>query len=73
VSAFENLVNVISEALDTEPVSDVLGVLAGCLIGLATELARRSGNDPGKAITIEGGVDERRLTIHALSVRDQDK
>jgi hypothetical protein len=65
MSALEDLGDAISDALGECPVADVLGVLTGSMVGLTLELARRSGNDPEKTITIEGGNGQRKITIHA--------
>ena len=64
MSSLEDLGDAISEALETNPVSDVLGVLAGALVGLVKELTRRQGHDPDKTITIKG-EGQREITIHA--------
>lgn len=60
--ALENLGAAIERALDECPVSDVLSVLTGSLVGLAVELVRRQGEDINKSITLDGG-DQRDITI----------
>jgi len=67
MSALEDMGDAISDALDRHPVSDVLSVLIGSTVGLVIEVTRRSGNDPDKTITIDGGNGQRKITIHALS------
>ena len=62
----EDLGNAIADALATNPVHDVLGVLCGSLVGLVRELTIRSGNDPEKTITLDAGPDQRKIVIHAL-------
>ena len=62
----EDLGDAIADALADNPVQDVLGVLCGSLVGLVRELTIRSGNDPEKTITLEGGPGQRKIEIHAL-------
>jgi hypothetical protein len=66
MSALTDMGDAISDALERHPVADVLGVLTGSMVGLILELTRRSGNDPDKTITIDGGSGQRKITIHAL-------
>ena len=56
----------IRDALEADPVEDVLGLLCGSLVGLARELTARSGEDPEKTITLDPGPDQRKIEIHAL-------
>lgn len=53
----------IERALDECPVSEVLSVLTGALVGLSVELVRRKGHDISKEIRLDGG-DQRDITIH---------
>ncbi len=62
----EDLGDAITDALETNPVEDVLGVLCGSLVGLVRELTIRSGNDPEKTITLDAGPGRRKIEIHAL-------
>lgn len=62
MSALKALGKAIEQALDECPVSDVLSVLTGSLVGLTVELVRRQGEDINKAITLNGG-DQRDITI----------
>ena len=60
--ALENLGAAIERALDECPVSEVLSILTGSLVGLTVELVRRQGEDINKPITLNGG-DQRDITI----------
>ncbi len=60
----ENLQSAILQALDDNPVEDVLAALLGSVVGLVLEVGRRQGHDMTKEIKIEGGK-SRDITIHA--------
>lgn len=60
--ALKTLGGAIERALEECPVSDVLSILTGSLVGLAVELVRRQGEDTNKSITLSGG-DQRDITI----------
>lgn len=62
----EALGDAITDALADNPIQDVLGVLCGSLVGLVRELTIRSGNDPEKTITLDGGPGQRKIEVHAL-------
>jgi len=64
MDAIDNLRASIDLALDQSPVSDVLSVLTGALVGLSVELVRRQGHDVSLPITLDGGS-QRNVTIHA--------
>jgi hypothetical protein len=64
MTPLENLGAAIRHALDECPVSDVLAVLTGSLVGLAVELVRRQGHDTTKTITLAGG-EQRDVIISA--------
>lgn len=69
----EDLGEAITDALADNPVQDVLGVLCGSLVGLVRELTIRSGNDPEKTITLDGGPGQRKIEIHALPNTPDDR
>ena len=69
----EDLGDAITDALATNPVQDVLGVLCGSLVGLVRELTIRSGNDPEKTITLDAGPGQRKIEIHALPNTEVDR
>ena len=62
MSALKTLGDAIERALEECPVSDVLSILTGYLVGLTVELVRRQGEDTNKSITLSGG-DQRDITI----------
>jgi hypothetical protein len=62
MSALNDLGAAIERAIDECPVSDVLSILTGSLVGLTVELVRRQGEDVNKSITLNGG-DQRDITI----------
>ncbi|ABM33484.1 hypothetical protein QRO08_12705 [Paracidovorax citrulli] len=62
MSALSDLGDAIERALDECPVSDVLSILIGAFVGVTVEMVRRQGEDPTKAITIDGGI-QRDVTI----------
>lgn len=62
MTALKDLAAAIERALDECPVSDVLSILTGSLVGLTVELVRRQGADINKSITLNGG-DQRDITI----------
>jgi len=62
MSALNDLGTAIERTLAESPVSDVLSILTGSLVGLTVELVRRQGEDINKPITLNGG-DQRDITI----------
>lgn len=64
VDKVQPLRDAIDLALKECPVSDVLSVLTGSLVGLSVELVRRNGHDINKEIKLDGGA-QRDITISA--------
>jgi hypothetical protein len=64
MSAIKNLEEAIGQALEEEPVADVLSVLTASFVALTVEVVRRQGLDVSKEIKIDGGA-QRDVTIHA--------
>jgi len=64
MSAIKNLEEAIEQALEEEPVADVLSVLTASFVALTVEVVRRQGLDVSKEIKIDGG-EQRDVTIHA--------
>lgn len=62
--ALDGIHDSIMEALNVVPASDVLSLLTGAFVGLASEVLRREGHDADKEIKIDGGL-SRDITIHA--------
>lgn len=60
----KKLQSAVLQALDDNPVEDVLAVLLGNVVALALEVGQRQGHDMKKEIRINGGKC-RDITIHA--------
>lgn len=66
MSTLEDLGTAITDALESNPTTEVLGVLCGSLVGLVREMARRGRFDPEKTIRLNAGPGQRMIEIHAL-------
>lgn len=66
----EAIAKAVERAIDTEPLNDVVGVVAGCFVGLMEGLVRQRGEDPSRQITLTGD-NGREITLHAKAPKEK--
>lgn len=71
MSKLDDIATAIENAIDEEPMSEVLSAVTGCFVGLLEGLAKQKGFNPDESITVAGGPHRRDITLHATKPQAQ--